>query len=194
MFSDQSRYDLCDHLNGLAIAAALPPRGAVEGRFLAGDSLGVITIPSGPIRWVNVRKEIGIDVDYYFTDYGVPDGRLHKQLSPFFDLSIECTANGGVWPFGRPKDILWRGNDRGLGLLGKLNSDGALKEPLLSRTFSRRPLSVRAHTGHGCWTITVPGGDTTVFLLGIFRPKIDFPSLEQWHCYQAIARHLLNPP
>jgi hypothetical protein len=191
---DHARDEFCQSLRALGFPAELAPRGAAEERVLGGQSLGLVTIPPpyGLIRWANVRKEMSGDDDDYYTDDAVPDPRLHHPDTARLD--IKCTTTGGFWPFRDPTGVEWRGNDLDLGILRRLNGDSSLVEPLLGRIFPRRPLRIGAPKQGGLWTITVPGGDTTVFLLGILRPKIDFPLIEQWRCYQAIARHLLDTP
>ena len=55
-YRDKSRDELCAHLRILEIDAQLAPRGRKEEKIGGEGSLGLIDIPEGPIRWVNVRK------------------------------------------------------------------------------------------------------------------------------------------
>lgn len=180
----------------LGLPAELAPRGAPLEQLHGGRSLGLITLAPEYqlIRWINVRTEPSGDDDDYFTDYMVPDPRLQdRDLSK---LDVRCRARGGLWPFRGPSKIEWQGNDLGLGIPNRLNNDDALVGPLLARHFAGRPLRIRASHQHGLWTLTVPGGDTTVLphLFGVDWPQLDVPQAEQWHCYQSLARHLLQTP
>jgi len=79
IFRDHARDDICRGPRSFGIDAQMAPRGRAEEDIGEG-SLGVIDIPEGPIRWVNVRKIVtgggrSSTTDYY-TDYGVPDSRL----------------------------------------------------------------------------------------------------------------------
>jgi hypothetical protein len=220
---NHARDDLCRSLRALGVPAALAPRGAPEEHILGGRSLGLVTIPPphGPIRWVNVRKEFFFGDDFvyaeYATDYAIPDPRLRRKNTPRLD--IWGITTGGSRPFRNPTGVRWRllelawlsisirtrpvrdptgvrwrGDDLDLGILRRLDGDSSLAEPLVGRTFPRRPLRIRAPEEGGLWTITVPGGDTTAFYLDMFRPKLDLPSMDRWRCYRAIARHLLDTP
>ena len=66
-FRDKKRDELCAHLQSLGIDAQLAPRDRKEENLTTGppasyilvdspNSLGLIDISQGPIRWVNVRK------------------------------------------------------------------------------------------------------------------------------------------
>jgi hypothetical protein len=186
------RFEFYEGLRSLGVPAALAPYGAPAEQDIWGKSRGTVNISKGPIRWVQVRTEICGDDDEYLTDYAVPDTRLCDLDTS--RLEIKCTATGGFWPFRAPSGVRWRGNDLGLGMLQRLDEDTSLAGPLLGRVYSRRAVTIKAPARRGYWTIIVPGGITGLASLVTRRPMVDIPKLDQWHCYQAIAQHLLDTP
>ncbi len=139
-------------------------------------SLGLIDIPDGPIRWIVVCKDDGqpgqsnkLLSDYYI-NYGVSDPRLEPK---FPRLLIESTRKKNYPLVGRVVDLRWEGKDSGLGVIGRLNSDISIKEPIMRS----RDVKIRIHRHLRCWIISTKTWDV--------------PSPGLWNCYQAIAQHLL---
>ena len=175
-FRDSTRDDICAGLQRLGIDARLAERGRVEEKFGGKSSPGLIEIPEGPIRWVNVRKETRQDLpDVYYTDYGVPDPRLEPNFSK--TVRIKSVRKKNFPLLGEVVDLrwelLWEGEDFGLAVINRLNSDFRLKEPIMKS----RDVTIDTHGDHSCWIISTKTRDP--------------PSEELWDCYQKIAQHLL---
>jgi hypothetical protein len=84
IFRNKTRDNVCVGLQKLGIDAHMVRRGRIEEKIGEGGSLGIIHIPEGPIRWVNIRDETHasgqtISIVYY-TEYGIPDTRLGSDL------------------------------------------------------------------------------------------------------------------
>ena len=173
---DHTRDNICAGLQALGIDAQMAAQGRPEETIETGfytQSLGMIDIAEGPIRWVNVRKRQprGPDASVaYYTDYGVPDTRLEPD-SP--RPRIESVRIKTSLLVGQVVDLRWRGEDFGLGIVSRLNSDASIKGPIMRS----RDVTIQAYSDHKCWIISTETRDP--------------PSGELWSCYQAIARHLL---
>ena len=102
-FRDKERDEFCQHLQTLGIKAQLALRGREEEKF-GGGSLGVIDIPEGPIRWVNVWRG-GYSQDGnagYYAELGVPDPKL---TASFPNVKIRSWKVKTSWLFGKVVDI-----------------------------------------------------------------------------------------
>ena len=159
-------------LQSLGISAQILPRGRPEESIRQG-SKGLVDIPEGPIRWINLRR-ITHPTDY-FIDYGVPDLRLGPN-SP--KLLIKSVRIKNFPLLGEIVDLRWKGKDAGLGIIGLLNSDTSLKRPIMVS----RDVYIQGYGKHRCWIISMPSDWST---------RWDVPSRDLWNCYQGIARHLL---
>jgi len=174
---DKTRDRLCAALCAMGIDARLAERGRVEEKIGGGSSLGVIDVPEGPIRWVNVRTvttggggPYGGSSTSYYTDYGVPDPRLEPDSQEPFMHS----ARKKTFPvFGQVVDVQWEGEDWGTGVIDRLNSDHQLKHPIMES----HDVTIEAIGDYGCWIISTK--------------TCDIPSEELLSCYQTIAQHLL---
>ena len=151
----------------------------VIGASIVGSPMSItFDIPDSPIRWFNWMshvKWVGVSSGpggyiRTFTRYGVPDERLSPSLSA---VKITSKLKKSLLGLGRIVDMQWKGEDGGLGIIDRLNSDVSLKGPIME---SRGDVEIRAYRPYGCW---------------IIRDKSYLPSGELWNCYQAIARHLL---
>jgi len=175
-FRDHTKDDICAGLQALGIDAQMAARGRPEENIETGfytQSLGMIDIAEGPIRWINVRKRQprGPDASVaYHTDYGVPDSRLGPDLPRPRIESVRIKTSPLV---GQVMDLRWRGEDFGLGIISRLNSDVSIKGPIMRS----RDVTIQAYGDHKCWTIS---SETR-------EPQ----SGELWSCYHVIARHLL---
>ena len=171
LFSNTTREDLCAGLRAIGVDARLAERGRPEEKKTAySGPRGVIDVSEGPIRWVNVvlwgySQESG--ADWYKTDYGVPDPRCLPSLE------IRSIRMRRFPKFGRVINVVWKGDDCGLGIGHRLSSDEAISSAIMSTRDE-----VRVVANHGCWLIR--------------RDNRATPSAEQWSCYQAIAEHLLE--
>lgn len=184
-FRDKTRDDICAALRSLGIDAQMAKRGLGKKWIglrdfslgSSGESLGLIDILQGPIRWVNVLKyqthsgEGSRGYTYYFTDYGVHDPRLGpNSLRPEIKICVKQFLL-----FDPVVDLRWEGDDFGLGIVDRLNSDVSIMSLIMQ--MSDLDVKIHAHHRHRCWIISTKTNDA--------------PSKELWDCYQAIARHLL---
>ena len=185
--------DTCAELQALGIDAQKAECGrpeekiGVEGnqnldRFcLNGISLGLIDIPEGPIRWVNIRSEPSESGIIYYTNYGVPNPRL-GPASP--EMHIYSVRKKNFPLVGKVVDLHWKGRgwyytpapvkNQGLRIIDRLKSDILIKHPLIKESYD---VKIHASRDHGCWIISTET-----------RGPV---SEDLWNCYQAIARHLL---
>ena len=165
-------------LQSLGISAQILPRGRPEESIRQG-SKGLVDIPEGPIRWINLRRVTSHSgsglVTGYFIDYGVPDLRLGPN-SP--KLIIKSVRIKNIPLLGEIVDLRWKGKDEGLGIIGRLNSDTSLKRPIMIS----HDVYIQGYGTHRCWIISMPSDWST---------RWDVPSRDLWNCYQGIARHLL---
>lgn len=189
---DCTRDNICAGLRSLGIDAQMEERGQPEeeirpyGHSRFGVSLGLIDIPEGPIHWVNVRKMVifwgrmggeplggpssaGMGFDRY-ADYAVPDPRLSPSFHTIRMTSVLARTSPSV---DEVVDLHWEGNDLGLGIIDRLNSDEFIKGEIMR---SGDNVEIDAHPDDGCWIIST---------------EAKVPSQSLWRCYEAIAQHLL---
>ena len=188
---DTEMDDICAELQALGIDAQMAERGRPEEKIggednrnldefcLRGISLGLIDIPEGPIRWVNIRDEHSEHVNIYYTNYGVPDPRLGPASPVMYIYSVRKKNFPLV---GRVVDLHWKGREwyftpvrnQGLRIIDRLKSDILIKHSLIKESFD---VKIYASRDYRCWIIST---------------KTRSPLSEDlWDCYQAIARHLL---
>ena len=174
-----SKDNLCTALQNLGIDAQIAPLGRKEEKITSrrGDSLGVIDIPIGPIRWITLKKKVvmlrGDPAIFWSIEYGIPDGRI-KPGSP--RVRIHTVRVKSVPLFGKVIDLRWKGRDFGLGVIERLGEDVMLKKPIMD-TYD---LGIEAYPRDGCWIIMVR--------------EETAPSRELWDSYNSIADHLLETP
>jgi len=129
---DHARDDICFRLRLTGVEARMAGRGREEEKIGGGGSRGLIDIGEGPIRWVNVRKLIGLDegssTDRY-TEYLVPDPRISSVLPKVRIWTQEVRDR---WFFGKVVGLRWKGDDSGFGILDRLRRDLSLNPPLLN--------------------------------------------------------------
>jgi len=174
LFRDHTRDNICAGLQKLGIDAKMATRGRVEESICGSGSIGIIYIPKGPIRWVNVRKETYGGVEsrstYYYTEYGIHDPRLGPDSPTPYIRSVRKKS----FPlFGQVVDVLWEGGDYGTGVISRLNNDDQLKEAIMKS----RDVTIKALGDYGCWIMST---ETRIV-----------PSEVLFSCYQVIAQHLL---
>ena len=145
------------------------------------DSIGIIRVQKGPIRWVNILKQEiprpgpgGPLVDYHIL-YGIPDHKLAPK-PPKIEIESIHKKKGLS---SKVVDLHWGGRASFFSPIGKLgsrivarlNNDVAVRDKLIRS----RDVKIRAYDK--CWVISIEAGEP--------------PSQEEWECYQAIAEHLL---
>ena len=185
-FRSHARDEFCAALQMLGVKVQMAERGRPEQRIEGGGSLGLIDITKGPIRWVNVCRQKTSGSDFYRIEYGVPD----TKVRPGYDGLRVSGVRVKTFPvLGRVVDLRWQGDDLGTGLIDLLKGDISLSGPLTTGT----DLKIRYYGEHGCWIISTPWIPSG--LLRSWRAVL-IPSAELWHCYEAVAGHLLSvdPP
>ena len=196
--SDQTREKLCESLRGLGVDARLAEIGPEDA-----DSLGRIDIRGGPIRWIRVRAEQGSEyirewaglnkiVDY-FMEYGVPDDNL-RDWRQHVQIGLDLTVHrwllvryvvADLWPPGRNLSAHWEENDRGLGILKRLNGDPSLTGSSLGSN-SKILNNDQGHTNAlRIWN----RWEKEDWVISVKNPNPS--SREHWTVVQTIARHLL---
>lgn len=153
-------------------------QGSLLGERNEG-SLGIIDIADGPIRWINVCVA-GVDREYpyggsawHYSAFRVPDSRVTGDL---FRFHIETMRRKKPSLLGKVVDLHWEGDDLGLLIIDRLNTDGSLKNMIMRS----RALSIITFPRLHCWLLIT----TTTRA----------PSIEVWQGYQRIAHRLLDTP
>lgn len=134
-------------------------------------SIGVVRIDSGPIAWLNMRKVP--ELPGFPIDYVVPDPKVGRE---FPEVTIRTLRLKGFPLFGKVIDCRWEGEDFGLGIIDRFNSEVSIREGLTNAY----DLEIKANPAHSCWVLSPPDGR---------EPSVD---RELWNCYQVIAQHLLE--
>jgi hypothetical protein len=183
-FRDKRMDNLCADFQNLGIDAQITDRYLADKEIFGGRkeywfeqlgrvSAGIIEIPEGPIRYVNLKEESqvapGGRSSSYHLQYIAPNPK-----PPLSSLKIEIkSVRKKTFPlFGRVVDIHWKSDDLVPGITDRLKSDVSIKRTLMHTN------DVLIHDLGRCFVITVMG-------------KVKPPTEEEWNCYQAIAKHLL---
>ena len=153
---------MAQHLNSLGIRAELAERGRPEERLgtrwyqrkyvLFPDSLGVIDVRDGLVRWINIVKygsghSRGNTTPMFSVIFGIPDER---PFSKHKAVNIETVEKRRL-VLGKVVDVTWRGKDHHTGLAEVFSSDDAVKA--LAKRFGGH-LWIRSYARefHG-WTL-----------------------------------------
>jgi hypothetical protein len=201
MFADHARENLCAALLDCGVEAQLSDgtgceatAGAGRGRAVSripvawawipsGDSIGVIDISPGPVRWVNVLRyhNDGTPVDHW-NIYGIPDPKV-CTLRGRVDLKCLAVRKLRLGLLDSEMVVValkWKANDSGLGIAGRLERNAALNNALLNlrRQGVDSYFEIHSDADLGCW---------------LLETKAE-PFPELWNCYQAIARQLVGEP
>jgi len=129
LLRDKTRDKLAQNLNSLGVAAVLSERNRIEEKVENSwyqRSLGIIDIPEGLVRWINILKKDGSrnSPPRWWVILGIPDERPvpdHKKD----DIK---TIRKKTFPiFGKVVDVIWKGNDYGTGLAEILSNDNDIK-------------------------------------------------------------------
>jgi hypothetical protein len=129
IFRDKSRDELARDLNALGIRADLAERGRAEEKIENSwyqRSLGIIDIPEGLVRWINILKKDASknSPPLWWVILCIPDKRPvpnHKAVD------IKTIRRKAFPLFGKVVDVTWKGNDHHTGLAEVLSSDAAVK-------------------------------------------------------------------
>jgi hypothetical protein len=129
-FRDKSRDELARALNSLGVRADLAERGRPEEKTEDSwyqRSLGIIDIPEGSIRWINIlRKDASKNSPpLWWVVLCIPD----KRPVPNYKAVDIKTIRKKAFPlFGKVRDVAWKGDDHHTGLAEVLSGDEAVKE------------------------------------------------------------------
>lgn len=119
-FRVKMRDEFCAGLQQqLGINASLAPRGRREEQVKRANrarSLGLVDIPDGPIRWVNVQEVGGAMEDtHYCATYGVPDQKIGPTFPNVSIKSVRGKGRSSFWgcgSFGLEGQRFRAGSDR----------------------------------------------------------------------------------
>ena len=90
-------------------------------------SIPLLTLAVPTIAWLNIRKVP--ELPGFPIDYVVPD----PNVDPEFPKVIIRTLRVKAFPlFGEVIDLRWKGEDFGLGIIDRLNSDISIRYPLMN--------------------------------------------------------------
>ena len=178
-FRDKSRDELAYALNSLGVKAEMTERGSVEEKAENSwhqRSLGVIDIPEGQIRWINILKRDGSDKSppKWWVVLGIPDDR---PVSSHQKVKIKTVRKKTFPLLGKVVDVIWKGGDGGTGLVNTLSKD------VPTKTLAKRigNLEIKSHAnGFQGWTLTIDKR---------FRP-----TSQDWETIEKIADYILSSP
>jgi len=154
LFRDKTRDNLARNLNTLGVRAELAERGRSEEKVENSwyqRSLGIIDIPDGLIRWVNILKKdsSGRSPPQWWVIFGIPDER---PLSNHKAVDIKTVRKKSFPLFGKVVDVTWKGHDHHTGLIEVLSNDEAVKN--LAKRIGNLTIHSYAKEFHG-WTLQV---------------------------------------
>ncbi|MFC2010083.1 hypothetical protein ACFLUL_00690 [Chloroflexota bacterium] len=129
LLRDKTRDKLAQNLNSLGVTAVLADRGRAEEKIENSwhqRSLGIIDIPEGLLRWINILKKDGSknSPPRWWVVLCIPDERpIPKHQA----VDIKTIRKKTFPLFGKIVDVTWKGNDSGTGLADVLSYDEAVK-------------------------------------------------------------------
>ena len=177
IFRDKSRDNLAENLNSLGIRAVLAERGRAEEKVENSwyqRSLGVIDIPKGLVRWINILKKDGNgrSPPQWWVILGIPDER---PLSSHKAVDIKTIRKKTFPLFGKVINVTWKGDDHHTGLAEVLSNDEAVKN--LAKKIGNLTLHSYAKEFQG-WTLQVD--------------RRFEPTNQDWDTIQRIANYILS--
>ena len=176
-FRDKTRDNLNQDLNFIGVKTGLAERDhereSVENSWHQ-RSLGVINVAESSIPWINVLKRDGDGKNppRWWMVFGIPDDRsseIHQRTE------IKTIRKKSFPLFGKIKNVTWKGEDDGLGLINKLSVDLEIK------TLAKRVgnLEIKRQTGaFQGWTLVLD--------------RKFHPSNEDWNTIEKIANYVLS--
>ena len=130
VFRDKSRDELARALNSLGVRADLAERRRPEEKIEDSwyqRSLGIIDIPEGPVRWINILKKDASrnSPPLWWIVLCIPD----KRPVPNHEAVDIKTIRKKTFPlFGKVRDVTWKGDDHHTGLAEVLSGDEGVEE------------------------------------------------------------------
>ena len=176
---DKTRDNLTNALNSLGVKAEMAERKRAEEKIHNAwwnRSLGVIDLPEGPVRWINIiKKDQSKDSPpMWWINFCIPDERL---ISSRREIEIKTVRKKTFPLFGKVVGVTWKGNDHSTGLVSRLSYDETAKN-LATRIGN---IKIRSYSEEfQGWTLQVDRR---------FKPTI-----QDWQTIQKIADYLLSAP
>jgi len=177
IFRDKSRDKLAQNLNSLGIRAVLAERGRAEEKIENSwyqRSLGIIDIPEGLVRWINILKKDGSknSPPLWWVILVIPDER---PLTNHQAVDIKTIRKKAFPLFGKVVDVTWKGNDHHTGLVKVLSNDETVKN--LAKRIGNLTVHSYAKEFQG-WTLQVD--------------RRFEPTSQDWATIQKIANYILS--
>lgn len=187
---DKSRDMLTEMINSFGVKAHMSERGRPEEKIhkpLWMRSLGIIDVPEGPVRWINIFKKDGSrhSPPAWHVIFGIPDERVTGSQG---GLEIKTIRQKAFPVFGKVVGVDWKGDDLGTGLASVLANDASVAA-LVAKTGNLRVkgfdegwtirLDRRIHPKPTWWA----WGNRAVRLAG-----------QDWETLQKIADLILSSP
>jgi hypothetical protein len=177
IFRDKTRDKLAQNLNSQGIRADLAERGRTEEKIENSwyqRSLGIIDVPEGPVRWINILKKDASknSPPMWWVILCIPDER---PLSNHKAVDIKTIRKKSFPFFGKVVDVTWKGSDHHTGLVEVLSNDQAIKD--LAKRIGNLTLHSYAKEFQG-WTLQVD--------------RRFEPTNEDWVTIQKIANYILS--
>ena len=168
----------------MGIKAEIAERNRTEEKILNSwwtRSLGIIDIPKGPIKWINIVKKDGDNKSppRWWIIFGIPDGRLTSNRQK---IKIRTIRKKSFPLFGKIIDVTWKGNDYGAGIVDTLSNDEATDN--LAEKIGNLEIRTHAKEFQG-WTLQVDRK------LNWFEPST---TGKDWEDIQKIADYLISLP
>ena len=177
IFRDKSRDKLAQNLNSLGIRADLAERGRAEEKIENSwyqRSLGIIDIPEGLVRWINILKKDGNQYSrpLWWVILCIPDER---PLTNHQAVDIKTIRKKAFPLFGKVVDVTWKGNDHHTGLVEVPSNDETVKN--LAKRIGNLTIHSYAKEFQG-WTLQVD--------------RRFQPTSQDWATIQGIANYILS--
>ena len=178
-YRDKTRDELAYTLNSLGIKVEVSERGRDEEKIENSwhqRSLGVLDIPEGPIRWINIlKKDAGQhNPPKWWVVLGIPDER---PVSTRQQTKIKTVRKKTFPLFGKVVDVVWKGYDGNTGLVNTLSKDVPTKT--LATRIGNLEVKSQANGFQG-WTLTVD--------------RRFSPTSQDWETVEKIADYILSSP
>ena len=139
-------------------------------------SLGVIDIPEGSIRWINIlKKDQSKDSPpQWWVVMGIS---AESSMSNHRTVKIKAVRKKSFPLFGEVVDVIWKGNDGGTGLVNMLSNDPSTKT--LAERIGNLEIKSQAERFQG-WTLTVD--------------RQFSPASPNWATIEKITHYILSSP
>lgn len=179
LLRDKTRDKLVQALNSAGVKASLSERKRDEEKIENSwfqRSLGIIDIPEGAVKWVNILKKDANknSPPMWWVVFCIPDER---HVPEYKAVDIKSIRKKSFPIFGKVVDVIWKGNDHGTGLVESLSYDEDVKQ--LAKKVGN--LTIHSYTKEfQGWTIQVD--------------KRVEPDSRDWESINKITKYILESP